>query len=93
MGSNVIANLQNVESVSKCQRSCQLYSGCLYFLYDLDSKHCQLLDGEEKSCSVTVGPSRPSYEECKTQQTTTPPSTTAIPSNVPFVDATAIMWL
>ena len=57
-------------SVEKCQLACEekIISGCSWFLYELDSYECTLLNGSTKSlasqCNIHGYPRDPDYSEC-----------------------------
>ena len=78
--SDNIAALSQVQSIENCLAACKLVQGCQYYTYHMGYKECNLYEGGERTCSATVGPASPTYEECQTPQPTTEvPSTSTSP--------------
>ena len=68
----VVGFLTDIPSQYLCQLSCALLPDeCSYFLYDFDVKECQLIDDGDWDCDITVGPAKPTFEECREPTTTT----------------------
>jgi hypothetical protein len=74
-----------------CQRACNLVDSCDYFIYNLDQKNCELIEGTERDCDIVIGPPQPSYKQCQsgTDNTTTiTPTVPTVPTTTPTVPTT-----
>ena len=60
----LVANLNSVNDTQTCQQACTMVEDCIHFVYDIETKDCQLLDSEVKECDVIIGLQVPNYSEC-----------------------------
>jgi len=62
--------LDNIPSMEVCQMACQHYSldpatTCRFFVYDSETKNCELLNSGERDCDIVRGTPQPDFEQCK----------------------------
>lgn len=76
-------HLDNIKSPTDCQTACDHLQKCEYFVYDYDTKDCELLDSTQRKCDQMRGPPEPSYEECQEEISTTSPLPTPTVSVLP----------
>ena len=53
---------------------------CEYFVYDIDTRDCELLAAPTRTCDILRGPPTPSYEDCKKSTSTSNPQSTTTTS-------------
>lgn len=63
----MLENLEDVASLSLCQRACQMRRGCTFFTYFDLYTICRLEGSLLRDCDIVHGPSAPSYESCLKQ--------------------------
>ncbi len=87
----LLENLEHVEDYQRCQDACRLVERCNYFVYDVESLTCELLQGSGRSCDLLFGLESPSIEDCDIAPTTTvkPPDTTTTTDMNPETTTTA----
>ena len=61
---NIISIEANVSNEKQCQETCRGDPTCIFFMYDFDSKDCQLIDSYERECDMIRGTPRPDYDQC-----------------------------
>ena len=57
--------LQSVSNAEDCQLKCKNHSECQFFVYDSDTKECELLDSGKRKCEMVRGTPSPDFEKCK----------------------------
>ena len=73
---NVLENLGDIETASKCQFACQIYNldnldfPCNYFVHNNREQNCQFLSSTDRKCDVIRGPPTPSLDNCPEQPST-----------------------
>ena len=63
-------HLDNIQGPQDCQSACDHLDRCRYFVYDYDTKDCELLDSDQRNCDQIRGPPEPIYEECQDNHST-----------------------
>ena len=66
--------------MSECQDACVHLPSCEYFVYDIDTRDCELLAAPTRKCDILRGPPTPSYEDCKKSTSTSIPQSTTTTS-------------
>ena len=49
---NLMEHLNKIKDERTCQLACQNVPGCKYYIYDIDTKDCQLLDSSSRNCDL-----------------------------------------
>ena len=72
--------MEELVPLSECQDACVHLPHCEYFVYDIDTRDCELLAAPTRKCDILRGPPTPSYTDCKKSTSTSGPQSTTTTS-------------
>jgi len=72
---DLVDTISDVASATMCQVAFEDAANGQYFLYTGEDEMCYLVDSPRRSCDISYGPQKPTFEECL-NPTTSPESTT-----------------
>ena len=62
---DIIDDFRDIFDADTCQRACAFSTNCVYFIYDLTTHDCTLLDSRVMTCDEMYGTPSPDLSQCQ----------------------------